>query len=74
MSGEKKPFSKINKKPENMEVDDYPLVSGDGSLHKPKQLNAVSFIDRPKLSKTKSLGPNKQQRSPEQPASKEVND
>jgi len=59
VSGEKKPQSKINRKPENMEVDDYPLASGDSGLPKPKQRNAVSFNENPKLQKTKSIGPNK---------------
>ena len=57
-----------------MEVDDYPLVSGDSGLPKPKQRNAVSFNEKPKFKKTKSIGPNKQQRSPEQLASKQSND
>ena len=32
------------------------------SLPQPKQRNAVSFIDRPKLSKTKSLRPEKKKK------------
>ena len=42
-------------------MEDEPMT---GSLPVAKQRNAVSFIDRPKLSKTKSLRPTKiQQRS-----------
>lgn len=37
-------------------LEDEPMT---GSLPQPKQRNAVSFIDRPKLSKTKSLRPSK---------------
>jgi len=69
VSGGKKPLYKLDDRPQDMEVDDEPLES----LPKPKQRNAVSFIDRPKLTKMKSIRPQKKQLSPEQLPSEPAN-
>ena len=73
VSGGKKPLYKLDDRPQDMEVDDEPILGVVESLPKPKQRNAVSFIDRPKLTKMKSIRPQKKQLSPEQLPSEPAN-